>query len=216
MTAARCSSTIPEPPSRDRVARARTARRLGIGLLALSSGSARSTSSVSGATRSPHLVGGYELTVTYAAMSRPRPGDTPLGRGGPPSGRIRWPHHDCHHRALLETRCFGWSGSPRQRCSMPPGSRGSKTWMRSGSASSRQTGSSPSSLANATRNRTGRRNKGYVRSNRMARLTSWMAFVTWMPRGQASVQLKVVRHRNTPVRSPRILRRSSAPRSRES
>ena len=33
----------------------------------------------------------------------------------------------------------------------------------------------------------------------MERLTSWIAFVTWMPRGQASVQLNVVRQRNTPV-----------------
>ena len=54
------------------------------------------------------------------------------------------------------------------------------------------------------------------RSNRIDRLTSWMAFVTSMPRGQASVQLKVVRHRNTPVRSARIPSRSSAPWSRES
>ena len=107
-------------------------------------------------------------------------------------------------------------GSPQTRCSMPPGSRGSKTWTRSGSASSRPTGSSLSSRANATPSPTGERSKGYMRSNRMARLTSWMAFVTWIPRGQASVQLNVVRHRNTPVRSPSILRRSSAPRSRES
>jgi hypothetical protein len=50
----------------------------------------------------------------------------------------------------------------------------------------------------------------------MARLTSWMALVTLIPRGHASVQLKVVRHRKTPVRSARMARRSSAPSSRES
>lgn len=50
----------------------------------------------------------------------------------------------------------------------------------------------------------------------MARLTSWMALVTLIPRGQSSVQLKVVRHRKTPVFSPRICRRSRAPSSRES
>src|SRR5262249_17437248 len=38
----------------------------------------------------------------------------------------------------------------------------------------------------------------------MARLTSSMASVTWMPRGQASAQLKIVRQRQTPVRSLRI------------
>ena len=57
---------------------------------------------------------------------------------------------------------------------------------------------------------------GQKRSKRIERLTSWIAFVTWMPRGQASVQLKVVRHRNTPVFSDRIFRRSRSPRSRES
>ena len=50
----------------------------------------------------------------------------------------------------------------------------------------------------------------------MARLTSWMALVTWIPRGQASVQLNVVLHRNTPLRSARVSRRSRAPWSRES
>ena len=50
----------------------------------------------------------------------------------------------------------------------------------------------------------------------MLRFTSWIAFVTWMPRGQASVQLKVVRHRNTPVFSLRIFRRSRPASSRES
>src|SRR5436189_3256037 len=43
-----------------------------------------------------------------------------------------------------------------------------------------------------------------------------MAFVTWIPRGQASVQLKVVRQRQTPSESFRMSRRSSAPSSRES
>ena len=36
------------------------------------------------------------------------------------------------------------------------------------------------------------------RANISARLTSWIALVTSMPRGQASVQLKVVRQRHTP------------------
>ena len=54
------------------------------------------------------------------------------------------------------------------------------------------------------------------RSNRIARFTSWIAFVTSMPRGHASVQLKVVRHRKTPVFSERILIRSWPPSSRES
>src|SRR4051794_30312254 len=49
-----------------------------------------------------------------------------------------------------------------------------------------------------------------------ARLTSEMAWVTWMSRGQALVQLKTVRHRHTPSASLRISRRSAAPRSRES
>ena len=50
----------------------------------------------------------------------------------------------------------------------------------------------------------------------MAAETSRMACVTLMPRGQASVQLKIVRHRHTPSLSARISRRSSAASSRES
>src|SRR3954470_20289511 len=53
-----------------------------------------------------------------------------------------------------------------------------------------------------------------VRRNSSARLTSWIAFVTSIPRGQASVQLNVVRQRQTPSRSLRISSRSSAPSSR--
>ena len=49
-----------------------------------------------------------------------------------------------------------------------------------------------------------------MRRNIRARLTSWMALVTWMPRGQASVQLKVVRQRQTPSASLRISSRSCA------
>src|SRR5690606_33404261 len=48
----------------------------------------------------------------------------------------------------------------------------------------------------------------------IARLTSWIAFVTSMPRGHASVQLKVVRQRHTPSLSLRISRRCVAPSSR--
>src|SRR5699024_3608297 len=51
---------------------------------------------------------------------------------------------------------------------------------------------------------------------RIACLTSAMALVTSMPRGQASVQLKVVRQRHTPSLSLRISRRMSPPSSRES
>ncbi len=40
--------------------------------------------------------------------------------------------------------------------------------------------------------------------------------MTWMPRGQASVQLKVVRQRHTPSLSLRISRRRSPASSRES
>ena len=50
----------------------------------------------------------------------------------------------------------------------------------------------------------------------IARLTSWIAFVTSMPRGHASVQLKVVRQRHTPSLSLRISSRCAAPSSRES
>ena len=71
MATARSVSTIPEPSGRDRVARARMSRRLGIGILALFLvlgainvfGVRSDKVSASG--------GGYELTVTYAAMSRP-------------------------------------------------------------------------------------------------------------------------------------------------
>src|SRR5699024_12060295 len=45
-------------------------------------------------------------------------------------------------------------------------------------------------------------------------LTSAIAFVTWMPRGHASVQLNVVRQRHTPSRSLRTSRRMSPPSSR--
>src|SRR5699024_6601733 len=44
--------------------------------------------------------------------------------------------------------------------------------------------------------------------------TSAIAFVTWMPRGHASVQLKVVRQRHTPSRSLRTSSRMSPPSSR--
>src|SRR4051794_25432035 len=47
-----------------------------------------------------------------------------------------------------------------------------------------------------------------------ARLTSWIALVTSMPRGQASVQLNVVRQRQTPSESFRISSRCSVPSSR--
>src|SRR5919205_2658821 len=50
----------------------------------------------------------------------------------------------------------------------------------------------------------------------MACLTSAMACVTWMPRGHASEQLKVVRQRHTPSLSLRISRRMSPASSRES
>src|SRR6478735_524824 len=50
----------------------------------------------------------------------------------------------------------------------------------------------------------------------MACLTSAMAWVTWMPRGHASEQLKVVRQRHTPSLSLRISRRMSPASSRES
>src|SRR4051812_3308835 len=50
----------------------------------------------------------------------------------------------------------------------------------------------------------------------IAALTSRIAWVMWMPRGQASVQLKIVRHRHTPSLSARISSRSSPPSSRES
>ena len=50
----------------------------------------------------------------------------------------------------------------------------------------------------------------------MARFTSAIALVTWMPRGHASVQLKVVRQRHTPSLSFRISRRMSPASSRES
>ena len=55
-----------------------------------------------------------------------------------------------------------------------------------------------------------------MRRNIKARLTSWIALVTWMPRGQASVQLKVVRQRHTPSESDRISSRSCDAWSRES
>ncbi len=42
------------------------------------------------------------------------------------------------------------------------------------------------------------------RANINARLTSWIALVTSMPRGQASVQLNVVRQRHTPSTSLRM------------
>src|SRR5690349_14206842 len=50
----------------------------------------------------------------------------------------------------------------------------------------------------------------------MARFTSWMASVTLIPRGQASVQLKAVRHFQTPDWASRISRRSGPAVSRES
>ena len=49
----------------------------------------------------------------------------------------------------------------------------------------------------------------------MACLTSEMALVTWMPRGHASEQLKVVRQRHTPSLSFRISRRMSPASSRD-
>src|SRR3954469_15134496 len=49
-----------------------------------------------------------------------------------------------------------------------------------------------------------------------AALTSRMALVMLMPRGQASTQLKIVRQRHTPSLSARISRRSLAASSRES
>src|SRR4030095_15432540 len=56
----------------------------------------------------------------------------------------------------------------------------------------------------------------HTRRKMSARFTSWMALVTSMPRGQASVQLKVVRQRQTPSLSFRTSRRWGAPWSRAS
>src|SRR5690606_13821608 len=50
----------------------------------------------------------------------------------------------------------------------------------------------------------------------IARLTSWIALVTSIPRGHASVQLKIVRQRHTPSLSLRISRRWVEASSRES
>ncbi len=50
----------------------------------------------------------------------------------------------------------------------------------------------------------------------MALETCRMAPVMLMPRGHASVQLKIVRQRHTPSASERISSRSAAPSSRES
>jgi hypothetical protein len=85
MARARSSSTLPEPVSREQVGRARSVRRLGTGLLALFLvlgavnvfGVRSDEVSASG--------GGYELTVTYAAMSRPglaTPWDVEVRRPG--------------------------------------------------------------------------------------------------------------------------------------
>src|ERR687896_1370565 len=52
--------------------------------------------------------------------------------------------------------------------------------------------------------------------NSAACLTSCIAWVTLIPRGQAAVQLKTVRHLNTPSRWERISSRSREPSSRES
>jgi hypothetical protein len=51
---------------------------------------------------------------------------------------------------------------------------------------------------------------GQGRRPTIALLTSRIAWVISMPRGQASVQLKIVRQRHTPSSSARISRRSSA------
>src|ERR1700710_1579909 len=50
----------------------------------------------------------------------------------------------------------------------------------------------------------------------IACLTSAMAWVTWMPRGHASEQLKVVRQRHTPSLSFKMSRRTDEASSRES
>ena len=57
---------------------------------------------------------------------------------------------------------------------------------------------------------------GYVRRSTIAELTSRIACVMWMPRGHASVQLKIVRQRQTPSSPARISSRSSAASSRVS
>src|SRR5690606_17780060 len=57
---------------------------------------------------------------------------------------------------------------------------------------------------------------GYAFPRMIACFTSAIAWVIWMPRGHASVQLKVGRQRHTPSLSLRMSRRVSAPSSRES
>jgi hypothetical protein len=85
MARARAGSTLPEPASRERAGRARMARRTGTGLLAVFLvlggvnlfGVRSDTVSAAG--------GGYELSVTYAAMSRPglaTPWDVEVRRPG--------------------------------------------------------------------------------------------------------------------------------------
>ena len=71
MAATSVRSTMPERPSRDRVAGARMARRLGIGLLAVFLGLGAINAFGVRSDRVSASGGGYELTVTYAAMSRP-------------------------------------------------------------------------------------------------------------------------------------------------
>src|SRR5680860_1645838 len=60
------------------------------------------------------------------------------------------------------------------------------------------------------------RAEGYALPRMIACLTSEIACVTWIPRGHASVQLKVVRQRHTPSLSLRMSRRTLALSSRES
>jgi hypothetical protein len=71
MAAASSRSTIPERPSRDRVARARMVRRVGIGVLALFLGLGAINVFGVRSDRVSSSGGGFDLTVTYAAMSRP-------------------------------------------------------------------------------------------------------------------------------------------------
>jgi hypothetical protein len=71
MATASVRSTVPERPSRDRVAKARTTRRVGICLIALFLGLGAINVFGVRSDKVSASGGGFDLTVTYAAMSRP-------------------------------------------------------------------------------------------------------------------------------------------------
>ena len=164
--------------------------------------------------------------MSFASLTRQRPWSCSTisfeSRAGRPSRAPSSPASSSARDDARVTRRRCWSGRRA-----PP-----RSWRRAGAAGSQRVGAVPSIRAapsdagpglpraapsvrmtrcgHARGRLAGARSTAVASAPRSRELTSRIAWVMWIPRGQASVQLKIVRQRHTPSLSARISSRSSA------